>query len=367
MSSFPNYTNITELGRVVVNAKRDVNELRRRDSVKPNSNKQNVLYNSNTTEECYTVQQGELCFSNKGTNRTNRMINDTDINVFSNFNRAFVNVNGNNSQSDDNDKRSQKRRKLNFIGVAENVSTHSSSRNPNDTDVVVQVGGLRTIANTGSETFNVGDKIIWDLPSPDEHSTRPKIPGIPHDKVLPVLRKVTHGMNLTSDEIQKELNIDNVKNMNVNDTYDNASEFSKKLSDVILSAAAMGAYIYSREINLEGNTDMVQIFKDFGLFKKNGHPSHVIKNMNDNDWSKNACMDKAVLKAVLSDKFVMKRTEEEGNDMKHIRNFYKNKSSELIKECYNKIEDVKSRIIGKAVSNARPGKPFDILLGGHTT
>jgi hypothetical protein len=182
-STFQNTTNITEQGRAVYNAHRDLDELKNRDKSFTSSGIIK-LYVDQITDSTKSIVQGELVFSNKKAGKVNhkrKLTKISDLCVYSSFNGAFVE---DKKIDKPENARKKKRKDIQFMGVSELTSNHKPGVQ-NDDEVVVQVGGTRTIVNNSQEPINVGDLVMWDLPSQQSHNTRQQYPGISRCKVLP--------------------------------------------------------------------------------------------------------------------------------------------------------------------------------------
>jgi len=131
----------------------------------------------NDSDQVFSVEPYELCLRNRHTQRNYRP-SDTDIHVFSSANDMFIwNTSGN-----EDDKRRRKMRQLEFAGVASNRARYDPNNNHNEEGLAVQIGGLQTMYNTGTEDINAGDLIMWGLPNADK--SRPRIPGVDKSKLL---------------------------------------------------------------------------------------------------------------------------------------------------------------------------------------
>lgn len=253
-ATFKNTTNITEQARAVINAHRDIHEFTKRDK-NSDTDSQKKLYNAHSTDSTKSILNGELVFSNKKTDRRSnkRKLNRiSDCYVYSSFNGISTKSE---TRVDEDELRKIIKKDIVFMGVSELTSNHKHGVH-NDDEVVVQVGGTRTIINNGDGPVNVGDLIMWDLPTPSEHQHRIDYPGVSNSKVLPQI-KVYDSM--------------------VEDAWD---KVKKNKDDIAVNSVG---------------------------------PGELLKSLN----------------------------------------------------TYEKMRDDKQCIIGKAVSSAAPGKPFDIILGNH--
>jgi len=220
MRDIPGITSpITHAGRVVYNARRDWLDTRRRK--RPASGGLIEIYPNSLGDspENHSIQPYELCFRHTGYNKYNTYSpNDTDMNVFSSANGIVFSesdlVTWAETQAprriDPRDKVSLKpdessktrvdymKENIVFVGVACNRAIYDPSNHANEEGLAVQIGGLQTIYNTGEGDIYAGDIVIWDEPAASYKSSsdskmkwRPKFPGIPHEKALFTVRRLS--------------------------------------------------------------------------------------------------------------------------------------------------------------------------------
>lgn len=151
-------------------------------------------YFTNCNDECYDVQPRELAFVlkpqyNDAIKRNIQPDKDRELRIFTSANglpsfdpshrKGLSDVNGvpTSKGYDLEDLRDQ----LTFIGVP---LTRVGAANANQSDgVSVMVAGSTTIWNTGQYEINVGDVVMWDIPTTNDGKSRPgddlKVPGLP--------------------------------------------------------------------------------------------------------------------------------------------------------------------------------------------
>lgn len=323
------------------NASRDTMSKDRNDTLYPFSNTGNA--------EVFNLMPGEIALQNRDAGYKKRLYSDTDLRVFTSCNGMYVNKdheNGNNVMDKEESNRTRKRQKLEFAGVVFNQPENDG----NIIDTVLQFGGTRTIVNTGNKPIRVGDKVIWDLPkNHKEHLERGQIAGIHNEKVLVQTLPYTSNTIPSVNNIKDKLKITNnsdMKKWSDNDRRDD--DFTANLRKLILLSAAVGASMGDSKKNLEEHAN------DFGLVDGVGQ-----SYSNDDDEWDGCQKEKVILKLVC------------GADSEHISTdpsikvLQKNIVKDTMMSFMDVHNDVKRRVIGKAVSNADKGDEFDIVLGSY--
>lgn len=134
---------------------------------------------TNLSHNTLSIYPHELCYRRTDEHSRARAWNDTEFHVMSALNGFSImqNVAGVKTITDTNDKNYGKiakavaRKQIQFAGVAANpaIFRDDGHGTAHEMNCVVQVGGVCTIQNTGSQKIHVGDLVIWDLPD-DENS-----------------------------------------------------------------------------------------------------------------------------------------------------------------------------------------------------
>lgn len=166
MSLQPLSNPVTNVGRVVYNARRDGADLRKRRRAQGRAvYTDGPASKGSNTAEMYSVHAHDLLLMNiSHKKRRVGKTNDTDIHVMSSANHIRI---------DDpvtSDKRSEVeilRDQLTFGGIASNAARFDENNNHNEETFATQFGGLATIVNTGDEDIAAGDFVMWDLPDPN--------------------------------------------------------------------------------------------------------------------------------------------------------------------------------------------------------
>ena len=165
-------TNITQAGRVVVNANLDLEELghRRTCELKPTSKTKRLYENAPIDDKYMHIVPGEPLLmyikrASVGGVKKRKIIKDTDLVVFSSLNGILCKH---------NDDHEDLENFVTFVGFAD-IQTLFNSEGHTRVDAVAQVGGLRTTVNTGNSYISAGDIIYWSLPSEEQARGKGKI------------------------------------------------------------------------------------------------------------------------------------------------------------------------------------------------
>ena len=270
MVSINSRTNITQKGRVVVNAAFDKEAIRYRKTaeLKPGGRVKKVYENSLTDDKFMHIVPGEPLFMHKqrsavGGVKKRKLVHDTDLLVFSSFNGLLCKTGATIEDVEKN---------LMFAGFADIQSIYNSDGYTN-IDAVTQVGGLRTTVNTGESEIKAGDMVYWKMPTAREARGK--------QKVLASLHPVRKHDVFNNDKIKEMLT--------------SADESSLQLQE----------FTAMMETRMSGATGPI------------------------------------------------------GAD------YWADVISGLCKHFFEpEYKKLKGRIVGKAVSSAKPGAPFDIKIGG---
>jgi hypothetical protein len=190
---------VTEVGRVVYNAKRDSVDLRKRRRDRGyNLYPQDHPANKHTNAaEAFSVHKHDLCLMyERPSKRRTGLSNDTDVHVFSSANNMKTDCT--------HDKIQQVRKQLTFGGIASNPARFDETNTHNEQGFASQFGGLTTIVNTGPETIKAGDFVMWDIPSADAlPDTYGKWKHAPKGKALFLTLPYTYGVEKI--EVEQEI------------------------------------------------------------------------------------------------------------------------------------------------------------------
>lgn len=276
-------------------------------------------YFTNCNDECYDVQPRELAFVlrpqyNDAIKRNIQPDKDRELRIFTSANGlpSFEPVNRK-GQSDANGVPTSRgydlqdlRDQLTFIGVP---LTRVGAANANQSDgVSVMVAGSTTIWNTGPWPISVGDVIMWDIPTSNDGKSRPtddlKVPGLPTYKRAFITVPLRFGV---SDVLGTSRIVNDTGALTVADVLD---RLEKKAV---------------REKEAERNTD------------------RSAKRARKVGW------------AELEDQ--LRDTAGKPDDRA-----YKSALQTLLTGWTREWSAHSKRIIGVALSNGKPGEPFDVLL-----
>ena len=152
---------ITSQGRVVYNAFKDNAQISQRREVEKDGS---ALYGGSTEDESLSIYPGDLCFTTDGSTAMGMPKKSSyQTFVMSTLNQAFEN-----GQSLD-----EVRESIRFAGVAGASGARLDCVHPED-DLSIVIGGLQTLLNTGNERINNGDYVLWDVPVPAPNGAPPK-------------------------------------------------------------------------------------------------------------------------------------------------------------------------------------------------
>ena len=172
MASINSRTNITQKGRVVVNAAFDKEAIhyRKTAELKPGGRVKKVYTNSLTDDKYMHIVPGEPLFMHKqrsavGGVKKRKIVRDSDLMVFSSFNGLLCKTGASIEDVEMN---------LMFAGFAD-IQTLYNSEGYTNIDAVTQVGGLRTTVNTGESEIKAGDMVYWKMPTAREAHGKQKI------------------------------------------------------------------------------------------------------------------------------------------------------------------------------------------------
>lgn len=183
---------ITEVGRVVYNARRDGFDLRkrRRGKVGQAVYTQGPASKGNDARDLYSIQKHDLLLMNRDPKKRRvGMTNDTDIHVFASANH--VRVDDPISTSERRTPVERLRDQLTFGGIASNYARYDETNTHNEEGFATQFGGLTTIVNTGDVDINAGDFVMWDLPDPSKTSAN-RWKHAPKSKALFITKPYTY-------------------------------------------------------------------------------------------------------------------------------------------------------------------------------
>lgn len=319
MSRYQNTSKATEQGRVVLNGQRDSVEIRKRLNRKEGSHDSKTkveLYKGSRKEgENFHIMEGEIVLQDKMRSKLGkRGFTDLDAQGFTSLNGMYLNTAGMETDLSisregpgrDEKVREAKRSKLAFLGVAGTRALYDPNQNSrNETAAVFQVGGIKTIPNTGPDDIHLGDRVMWDLPTMDEHRDRVssnRLKGTPRDKILVSTKKYDPKSPVSKFSKKNLAQAWKCKENNV-------SSFLKK-------------HIGKHHSHLYNLTN----FALSGLDENSGKDeiNQKLKNTLENDHFFNTIVD-----------------------------------------IQRALDEEKGRIFGRAVSNGAKGKYFDIMIGKY--
>lgn len=191
LAQLPGLTNpITHAGRVVYNAQRDAVEThQRKQGLK--RGRERVYAENVMNDGDFTIQPYEICMRNKTSKYISGNPTDTDIHVFSSANGMLApTVTGAGEANTRKLRLEAKEEEIAFAGIASNRAIYDPDNNANEAMLAVQVGGLQTLYNTGTEDINAGDIVMWRMPplmdqdDKGRAAKRPLVAGVNRSKLL---------------------------------------------------------------------------------------------------------------------------------------------------------------------------------------
>jgi len=188
-----NQTTAWEQGAVVVNARRDDDEIQARyhlDRTNALANRYKPLFAGSPmhTTDVFSIMSGEPLLMKKNQDiisGNGHFFRDTNYVCISSLNGAYVNdvnlkLGGKNLYDEFTNQ-------WTFAGFARNDAMHDAHDSTRDNSIFAcLIGGIKTTYNTGTDAIHAGDKIVWDIPR--SGNDRRHIDGIDDDKILPILR-----------------------------------------------------------------------------------------------------------------------------------------------------------------------------------
>lgn len=161
-------TNAQQSGRVVVNAEFSGSEMSKRKTVDlAASSGYKRLYEGAILDDSYlSILPGEPLLMYKsnspGALNKKRKLRDTTLQVFSSLNGML---------RKSEQKPAQVEETLQFAGFAD-IAASFDSQHVRDEDAVVQLGGIRSIINTGDEMIHLGQWVYWKLPEKFDYKNK---------------------------------------------------------------------------------------------------------------------------------------------------------------------------------------------------
>lgn len=157
----------TRQSLVVVNGRLDRNTYSERSSKKDNEKAVRLGFGSETD---HGIATHELCFSNISVHPGIRF-NEPEIAVFSSFNGFKHEANKKDEEQ------------VRFIGVSQTTIPKPFHGNGH---LSMSAGGVVRIFNTGKDPFEIGDKVMWSIPTDSNDQT--PIRDISTSKIYPVVK-----------------------------------------------------------------------------------------------------------------------------------------------------------------------------------
>lgn len=184
---------ITQSGRVVLNATKDEYSIHRRRTAIRNhipgenlSPSDKIVWGSGAdVDDDYSVLVHEIAVHDSNRQFEHRMARHESVPVVTSANGFTADCYDLYQPAGKNS--------LTFMGIAGTRARHNEvDAIANESDCVVQIGGLCTIINNGPFQIPVGEWVCWDFPVPDEHARGddelPKQQGVSSSKKQFIVR-----------------------------------------------------------------------------------------------------------------------------------------------------------------------------------
>lgn len=156
---------ISTQASVTIQCTQDTISLRDRVQVSKTNDGKCIVYKTtlpHIVADVTNIRTKELVYHSHGTSRSVRGA----IPVHSILNGLYVNGNPKDEKTDIN----ELSKSIRFIGVA-CTPTNLGDASDNQTQLTVRTRGTETILNTSTEDINVGDTIMWEIPTKEQWST----------------------------------------------------------------------------------------------------------------------------------------------------------------------------------------------------
>lgn len=369
--------------QVIVNVFRDEDEITNRI----NNSRERTAYfnNADTSPESMSVYQNEIVFGVRGTRRRG---NEWITCGLSTLNGAFKS----------GDKPYNIIEKIQFLGVAITKSVYDAYERHAEDNFVVQIGGNRTMKNTGCKRINNGDFIYWELPDPNNpfnatrrnDHTRILLWTTPYDPQLDRLTRdaLTHYIH---ESVELD---DNKKDYPIYQAARDLSEAMKEffvlsvhilLITGIVDIDSFDDFIADRFDEMSENARkthadpgkrqqlLINLSKKLGLLeptsKQRQRYQLEFPGTDDITNIKTSLSDAVLNTFTASTKdYRVAQLQNKSVPPGELGNLYNNQTI-LVSKLFNALIQgenfKKKRIFGKALTSADPGQDFDIVIGSY--
>lgn len=158
---------ITQSGRVVINAAKDEYSIQARRSLMRTQSDivpqtlQKIGWNGNDDDNDFSVLTHEIAVHDNRRDFESRLARHESVQVITSANGLTM------EDFKIGNMDPMKVPRISFVGIAGTRARHNeTSLAANETDCVVQIGGLCTIINNGPLPIRVGEWVCWDFPEP---------------------------------------------------------------------------------------------------------------------------------------------------------------------------------------------------------
>lgn len=158
---------ITQSGRVVLNAQKDEYSIQRRrraqleESSVGNTGIDPIMHTHGGCDDDYSIMSHEIACHDSDRRYEHRMARHESVQV-------VTSANGFSQKHYSLDPNENPDPTVSFMGIAGSRARHNErDAQSNETDCVVQIGGLCTIINNGPKQIRVNEWVCWDFPQSD--------------------------------------------------------------------------------------------------------------------------------------------------------------------------------------------------------
>lgn len=384
------HTTAWEQGAVVVNSRRDNDEIETRKNMSSNRETRDGIIslwpNARAShDDVYSIVSGEPFLMNRHSGNT-YLVKDTDFVGLTSLNNAFVledqsklNLLSNSDLDNRNWARQKLRQNMVLAGIARNNAPYDSRDATRDHSIFATlVGGMKSVYNTGNKDIVQGDTVYWDIPPVNENGAAPRrepIEGIENDKILPQLLPVRYDEFDDRESVRFALGLNkNVGNDSPNPIDDlsqidmdsdiPANRVALYLQQVVYYVFLMGSTVAKNNDNVS-TEDLYNLL--FNKEEDDGKQNTVLNTgtfkldvKNENNIVSANMLGKSILDTILGGHFHKQQL-----DTDDITNNVINAGTELLISLKQSYSELNERIVGKAISSARPGEQFDIRIGSY--
>lgn len=349
---------ITTQGRVAYNAFRDNAQIAQRKDL---AKKGLTLYGGSSEDASLSIYPGDLCFTTSGSTSMGmprKRLYQTF--VMSTLNQAF-------EKGESMDK---VRASIRFAGVAGASGARLDCAYPED-DLAIVIGGLQTLQNTGPERINNGEFVVWDVPVPG------MMPKNDMDRFVLVTRpyKPDHDENF-----RKEVGDMIARASNSKDHMTEVKKAALRLRHLLLASAitAFDSLLRMGFISADGIDAMLRVDDATRASNARNYDARSGATLSNLSGALgiSTMLTSGTSAPSFASTYLESLTGSEGGKLDRENNAdrtvsiletqRKNFISNLFLVVNAASDDVRSRVIGQALSPADPNGAFDCIMGHYS-